>query len=133
MLYLTNISEFLVSLLTFNYCMKFINDTFNEDINFIPIVEYTQHRESPFITNRSYDSLIDIKKNVTFNNKVTVILIPTHRSLNNISENKLWYNNDDYQCFKNEIINENRLNLVINDYKNYIEKINENIQDPLMF
>jgi hypothetical protein len=114
--------------------MKFINNDFNEDDNFIPFVEY---RRPSIVISKSYINVIDINKNVTFNNTVSVILIPTHKSLNNISENKLWYNDDDYQCFKNEIINENRWNRIINNYINYIEdineKINENIQDPLMF
>ena len=129
MLYLTKISEFLFSLISFNYCIKIINDN-DEDLDFIPFVEYRQPiRTSSIVISRSYDNVMEIKKHVTFNNTVSVILIPTHKSLNNISENKLWYNDNDYKSFKNEIINENRRNRIMNDYKNYIE----NIQDPLMF
>lgn len=106
MLYLTKISEFLFSLISFNYCIKIMNDN-DEDLDFIPFVEYRQPiRTSSIVISRSYDNVMEIKKNVTFNNTVSVILIPTHKSLNNISAMKLWYKYEDYQQFGRDYIRE---------------------------
>ena len=76
--------------------------------------EVITEEESRFVEG----TVVYTTRKVRFSSTVNLILIPTIKSMSNF-KNEIWYKDEDYMVFKNDVIFERRLNKI------YKDKIND--------
>lgn len=75
--------------------------------------EVITEEESRFV-----EGTVHTTRKVRFSSTVNLILIPTIKSMSSF-KNEIWYKDEDYMIFKNDVVFERKLNKI------YKEKIND--------